>query len=137
MPKSSRGVRAVLGVFIDLLRFVPSGFTSRTRLGAENLFLRKQLALYVERRVKPRRPDDATRIMLVVLSQFIDWRRVLTVVQPATLIRWHRKGFGLFWTWKSRPRGRPRVPVTVQRLIADMAKANLTWGESELPPNSS
>ena len=132
MPKSMRGVRTALRVLIDLLRFFRSGFRSRTRLSAENLFLRKQLALYIERQVKPRRPDDATRVMLVVLSQLIDWRRVLTVVQPATLIRWHRKGFRLFWTWKSRPRGRPRVPVNVQRLIADMAKANVTWGEERI-----
>jgi hypothetical protein len=79
-----------------------------------------------------RRSDGATRIMLVVLSQLIDWRRVLTVLQPATLIRWHRKGFRLFWTWKSRPRGRPRVPVNVRRLIADMAEANVTWGEERI-----
>ena len=55
-------------------------------------FLRKQLALYVERQVKPRRADDATRMTLVALSWFIDWRRVLTVVKPDTLIRWHRNG---------------------------------------------
>ena len=53
----------------------------------------KQLALYVERQVKPRRADDAMRITLVMLPRWIDWRRMLTVVQPDTLIRWHCKGF--------------------------------------------
>src|SRR3989442_14966135 len=60
-------------------------------LAAENLFLRKQLALYRERQVKPRRVDDATRIALVALARLIDWRAVLTIVKPATLIPWHRK----------------------------------------------
>jgi hypothetical protein len=50
----------------------------------------------VERQVKPRRADDATRIALVALSWLIDWGRLLTVVKPDTLIRWHRKGFQLF-----------------------------------------
>jgi putative transposase len=82
--------------------------------------------------VKPHRADDATRIALVVLSWLIDWRRLLTVVKPDTLIRWHRKGFQLFWRWKSRPRGRPRLPADLQRLIADIAAANQTWREERI-----
>jgi hypothetical protein len=54
---------------------------------AENLFLRKQLALYLERQVKPRRADDATRITLVTLSSFVEWRHLLAIVKPETLIR--------------------------------------------------
>jgi hypothetical protein len=91
----------------------------------------------MERQVKPRRADDATRITLVAMSWLIDWRRVLTVVQPDTLIRWHRKGFQLFWRWKSRPRGRPRLPTDLRRLIAEMASANQTWGEKRMPPSFS
>jgi putative transposase len=87
-------------VLVDALVFVSLGIRSRSRLAAENLFLRKQLALYRERQVKPRRADDATRITLVALSRLIDWRAVLRIVKPATLIRWHRKGFRLFWRWK-------------------------------------
>jgi hypothetical protein len=101
-------------------------------LAAENLFLRKQLALYQERRVKPRRADDALRIALVTLSRLIDWKAVLTVVKPDTLIRWHRKGFRLFWRWKSRAPGRPPLPLNVQRLIAVMARANTMWGEERI-----
>jgi putative transposase len=105
---------------------------SHAQLAAENLFLTRQLALYVERHVKPRGADDAPRIVLVALSRLIDWRRVLTVVKPDTLIRWHRRAFRLFWRWKSRPRGRPRVPPDVQRLIAEIAAANRTWGEERI-----
>ena len=61
-------------------------------LAAENLFLRKQLALFWERDVKPRRADDATRAALVWLSKAFDWRDALVIVKPATLIAWHRKG---------------------------------------------
>ena len=80
---------------------------SRAQLAAENLFLRKQLALYVERRVKPRRANDATRITLVTLSSFVEWRHLLTIVKPETLIRWHRKAFRLWWAGnRGRPGGR-------------------------------
>ena len=88
----------------DAFRLASFAFRSRTRLAEENLFLRKQLALYVERQMKPRRADDATRITLVILSRLIDWRRALMIVQPDTLIRWHRKGFQLFWRFKRNVR---------------------------------
>ena len=81
----------------DLVTLARVGLTSRAQLAVENLFLRKQLALYQERRTKPRRPDPATRIALVLLSRWLDWRSMLTVVQPDTLIRWHRRGWRLFW----------------------------------------
>ena len=81
----------------------------RLRLWAENLFLRRQLALYIERRVKPRRIDSVTRIVLTILSRFFDWRDALVVVRPETLLRWHRQGWKLFWRLKSRP-GRPPIP---------------------------
>jgi transposase InsO family protein len=115
----------------DLLALVRLGLTSRARLAAENLFLRKQLSLYHERRKKPRRPDPATRVALVVLSRWLDWRALLTVVQPETLIRWHRQGWRLFWRWKSRP-GRPPIPANLQQLIVSMARANPAWGEARV-----
>jgi len=116
----------------DIVQFVLSILRPRGRLAAENLFLRKQLALYLERQVKPRRADDATRLTLVALSRLIDWRQLLTVVKPETLIRWHRKGFRLFWRRKSRRPGRPRVPADLRQLIAEMAVANRTWGEERI-----
>jgi transposase InsO family protein len=130
--RSRAALQTVLHIACDLLRLVSAAGRSHRQLAAENLFLRKQLALYVERQVKPRRADDATRIALVALSWLIDWRHLLTVVKPETLIRWHRKGFQLFWRWKSRRRGRPRVPADLQRLIAAMAAANRTWGEERI-----
>jgi hypothetical protein len=87
----ARSVRTVLRIACDLLQLISETAQSHAQLAAENLFLRKQLALYAERPVKPRRADDATRITLVALSWLIEWRRILTVVKPDTLIRWHRK----------------------------------------------
>jgi transposase InsO family protein len=125
-------VRTALLLVRDLLHFAALACSSHRSLAAENLFLRKQLAFYLERKVKPRRVDDATRVALVVLARFVDWRRVLTIVRPDTLVRWHREGFRLFWHWKSRYRGRPRIPVHLQVLIATMARANRTWGEERI-----
>jgi putative transposase len=129
---SSIALRTVGCLLLDVLTFVSLGFRSRSQLAAENLFLRKQLALCAERGVRSHRADDATRLTLVVLAQLIDWRAALTIVKPDTLIRWHRKGFRLFWRWKSKACGRPPLPVEVQRLIATMARANVTWGEERI-----
>jgi putative transposase len=124
--------RTVLHVAADLLRLISFALQSRTRLAAENVFLRKQLALYVERQVKPRRADDATRITLMLVGRLIDWRGILTIVRPDTLLRWHRKGFALLWRGKSKPRGRPRLPADLRGLIHEMAVANPLWGEERI-----
>jgi putative transposase len=116
----------------DLLHLVALFCSTHTSLAAENLFLRKQPAFYVERKAKPRRLNDAARIALVLLARFIDWRQLLVVVRPETLVRWHRQGFRLFWRWTSQRPGRPRVPRYLQDLIAHMARANRTWGEERI-----
>jgi putative transposase len=127
-----RLLHTILAVTRDLASLASSAMRSRAQLAAENLFLRKQLALYQERKVTPRRADDATRILLAGLSRFLAWRELLVIVKPDTLIRWHRKGFRLFWHWRSRAPGRPAIPANVQRLIATMAAANRTWGEERI-----
>ena len=91
----------VFGVLIsvigDLLRWLQLAFRSTKSIEAENLFLRRQLALYVERGIKPRRIDPVTRIQLAFLSRFCNWRDALVVVRPETIIRWHRAG------WRGQP----------------------------------
>jgi hypothetical protein len=104
---------------------------SPAALAAENLFLRKQLALYQERHVKPQRATDATRCTLIWLSHWFDWRQAVTVVQPETFTQWQRQGFGLFRRWTSCP-GRPPIPVELQGLIRQMARDNLTWGQRRI-----
>jgi putative transposase len=118
-------------LLVDLVRFLRVAACSRGALVAENLFLRKQLVFYEEHKRQPRRLTDAARISLVFWSRWFNWREVLTIVQPDTLIRWHRKGFQLFWRWKSKP-GRPRLPRGIRRLIAQMATENPTWGQARV-----
>ena len=95
---------------------------------AENLFLRKQLAFYGEHKIRPRPLTDAARLSLVLWSRMFDWRNALMIVKPETLMGWHRKGFRLFWHWKSRP-GRPPLPQEIRELIVRMARENPTWGQ--------
>ena len=132
MPRLPYLFRTTTHLALDAFILLRSNLRSRTVLAAENLFLPKQLALYRERHVKPRRANPATRVALVLLARVIDWKPVLTVVRPDTLIRWHRAGWRLYWRWRSRPRGRPPIPRNLRQLIVSMARANPTWGEERI-----
>jgi hypothetical protein len=72
-------------------------FRSSRSIKAENLFLRRELALYIERGMNARRVDPVTRIALALLTRFFNWRDALVVVRPETLTRWHRAGWQLLW----------------------------------------
>jgi transposase InsO family protein len=122
----------LLALAQDALRFLPLWTRSHAALKAENVFLRKQLALYLEREAEPRRASDATRFSLVLLSRLFAWRDALTIVKPETFLGWHRLGFRLLWRWKSRPRGRPPLPQSIQKLIRRMAQENPIWGEERI-----
>jgi hypothetical protein len=87
--------------------------------------------MYQERNLKPRRPDTAFRVALVLLSGLFDWKHALVVINPQTLVRWHRQGFRRFWRWKSRP-GRPPIPIELRRLIQEMALTIPIWGEERI-----
>ncbi len=125
------GVRVILRLLADAVAFAWLLLQPRGAIVAENLFLRKQLAMYRERAMKPGRPDVATRVSLVVLLRCFDWKDALVVVTPRTLVRWHRLGFRLFWRWKVR-RGRPPIPVELRALIRRMANENPSWGEERI-----
>jgi transposase len=124
-------IRIALRLIEDALRWVLLLFRSTESVRAENLFLRRQLALYVERGVQPRRVDAATRVSLAVLARLFDWRGARVVVQPATMIRWHRAGWRLLWRMKSRA-GRPLILQELRELIRRMARENVLWGEERI-----
>ena len=84
MPKLDSLSDLLLHLLLDALRFIRLSLRPHCALAAENLFLRKQLALYLERKVKARRASDASRLTLVLLSRLFAWRRALTIVQPDT-----------------------------------------------------
>jgi len=99
-------------------------------LAAENLALRQQLAVLEHRSKRPRlRKRD--RIFWVWLSRlWTGWRSVLLIVQPDTVVAWHRQGWKLYWRWKSRAKavGRPPIDTEIRKLIRRMCRENPTWG---------
>ncbi|NPT60358.1 integrase core domain-containing protein [Paraburkholderia elongata] len=124
-------IRIVVQLLSDVCRFAVLLLRPSGALAAENLFLRRQLALYQERGMKPHRVDAAMRIGLTLLSRLFDWRAALVVVRPETLIRWHRAGFRLLWRFRSRL-GRPPIPLELRQLIRRLADENLLWGEERI-----
>jgi putative transposase len=99
----------IMRLMVDAAAVAVLVFRPRLTTSAEILVLRRQLALFKERGVRPRRIDAATRVSLAMLSRLCDWRSCLTLVRPETVIRWHRAGWRLLWRYKSRP-GRPPLP---------------------------
>jgi hypothetical protein len=138
MVRLSRAIRHLVPcvvmlctLLLDATRFLRCCLRSPAALAAENLFLRKQLALYQERHVKPRHATDTIRVALVWLSQWFDWPQALTVVQPETFSRWRGQRLRLFWRGPLCP-GRPPIPVELQALIRQMVRDNLTWGQRRI-----
>ena len=105
-------------------------FADRAALHTEILALRQQVAVLKRKRPRPllRKAD---RVFWVILScLWPGWRHALVIVRPETVIGWHRKGFRLFWTWKSRRRkpGRPPVSREIRDLVRRMSRENTRWG---------
>ena len=116
-------VRLIVWAVVDLFR-------SRAAIEAEILTLRQQII--VLRRTAPKKQSFGAIDRLVFVGLYRLFPRVLdalAIVRPATVIKWHRAGFRLYWRWKSRPRGgRPPVPLEIRRLIREMSIANPLWG---------
>src|SRR6266480_1359006 len=114
-----------------LLFFLRDCFRSRAVLQAEILALRQQL-LVLQRSTRGHglRLRWSDRALWVWLSRlWNDWRSALLIVKPETVIAWHRRGFRLYWGWKSRHRdGRPTVSPEVRHLIRRISLANPRWG---------
>src|SRR6202007_2537977 len=115
--------RLIVGAVCDL-------FLSRAALEAEILTLRQQIV--VLRRTAPKKQSFGAIERLVFVGLYRLFPRILdalAIVRPATVIKWHRVGFRLYWRWKSRTRGcRPPVPPEIRRLIREMSIANPLWG---------
>jgi len=117
-------------IFKLILRAVIELFQSKASLEMEILTLRHQIN--VLRRNSAKRPafTNIDRLVFAALYRLVP--RVvnsLVIVEPETVIGWHRAGFRLFWRWKSRCRGgRPKVPFETRQLIRDMSLANPLWG---------
>jgi putative transposase len=103
---------------------------SRAALHLEVFALRHQLQVLQRSRPRRLRLAKMDRWLWALLSRsWSGWRTALVIVKPETVIAWHRQGFRLFWTWKSRRRGgRPPVPPDVRILIWTMSRDNPLWG---------
>ena len=84
------GLATLFALICDALMWLRLTLRSTRAIQPENLFLRRQLSLYIERGIKPRRIDPVTRVRLTLLSNLFDWRDALVVVRPETLLGWHR-----------------------------------------------
>lgn len=106
-------------------------FRSSPSIRAENLVLRRQLARFMERGVKPRPVDHATRVSLALFTRRWDWRDAVVNVRPSTIVRWHRLVWRIFWRRKCRA-GRPAIPAELRRLIRRMTRENVLWGQERI-----
>ena len=120
----------MIGLLCLFLAALASPFKSKLRLEAENAVLRHQL-IVLRRRMHGRvrlRNDD--RWFLIQLYRwFPSILKVLSIIRPETLVRWHRAGFRCYWRWKSRPQGgRPQIDTELRGLIRRMSMENPLWG---------
>ena len=115
---------------IALFSLIASSFRTRAVLQAEILALRHQLAVLQASAPRQLRLKRSDRVLWVLLSRFWSgWRPCLQIVQPATVIAWHRRAFAWYWTRKSRRQpGRPEVTAEIRDLIRRMSQANPFWG---------
>jgi hypothetical protein len=124
----------MLAYLLLLVAFVRAAVGGRAALAAENILLRQPLAVLTRptrKRPRLRRQDKVFWVLARRLWR--RWSQHLVVVQPATVIRWHRQGWRLFWRWRSRSRhGRPRLSTEVRGLIAAMARDNQLWGSERI-----
>jgi len=129
-PRSgSSSPTLMIGLLYALLGTARSSLRSQRELALENLSLRQQLAILHRKSKRPklRKADRAFWVALCRL--WPDWQNALILVKLETVIGWHRKGFRLYWTWKSRNRGgRPPIDAQMRTLIRRMAGENPTWG---------
>jgi putative transposase len=111
----------VAGALTDLTR-------SKSELIAENMFLRQQLIVLERQVVRPKLKQRDRQILVMLASRVQLWRDALIIVKPETLVRWHRRGFKLFWRWKSRTKqGRSPIAAETIALIEEIAINNRTW----------
>ena len=121
-------MKAILSSFLSMLG---SCFRTRADMQIEILALRHQLAVLQRRTNKRARVSTADRLLWVILSRLWEqWRLALVIVKPATVIAWQRKGFRLYWRWKSRAEksGRPCISREIRELVRQMSIANPLWG---------
>ena len=105
---------------------VRAALSRHTDLVAETLVLRQQLSVLTRpTRTRPRLRARDKLFWLAVRAVRRDWRRHLVLVRPETVVGWHRRGWRLFWRWRSRARmGRPRLSPEVEKVFEEWKKTH-------------
>jgi putative transposase len=122
---------------LSVWAFVRALLVNSAVVSLENVALRHQLSV-LQRSVRRPRFRRRDRIFWLWLARlWAGWRASLVIVQPATVLAWHRQGFQLNWHWKSRRRsvGRPPLDLELRTLIRRMARENPTWGRRRIRPD--
>jgi hypothetical protein len=113
-----------------VLAVLAAPFKSKSQLEAENAALRHQL-IVLRRNVqgRVRLTNNDRRFFIQLYRWFPSILKVLTIIRPETLVRWHRAGFRCYWRWKSRARGgRPKIETDLRALIRRVSMENPLWG---------
>jgi putative transposase len=105
---------------------------SRRELVVENATLRHQVNVLRRGSAKPRLGLGDRLRLLLSAALLPAWQKAIVVVQPETVLRWHRAGYRLFWRHKSKPRTRSRLEAATIDLVRDMAKRNRLWGAERI-----
>jgi putative transposase len=125
-------------VFVYALIFVSVFFRKRASLGCELVAIRSQLTFYKEsiRQKKQMRPrfTPAFRLLWVLLSTvWSGWNAVADLMQPKTVLKWHKESFRLWWRWKSRSNGgRPTISQEMRALIRKLSRENVLWSAERI-----
>src|SRR6202049_2073157 len=120
----------MIALFYFVVAVLASPFKPKSRLEVENAVLRHQLIVLRRKERGRARLTNTDRWFFVLLYRcFPSILKVVTIVQPETLVSWHRAGFRRYWRWKSRRRGgRPRIEIQLRALIRQMSMENSLWG---------
>ena len=123
-------------LFIVVLGALRVFFRSRSDMALEILALRQQLAVLKRQRSRPPLNSGDRFFWTTLRRLWPGWTDVLLIVQPETVVRWHRAGFRLYWRWRSRPRGgRPRIIQELRDLIGRLAQENPTGARPKFTRN--
>jgi putative transposase len=122
-----------------VLRFlvcaISAALRPRALLVAENVCLWQQLGVLQRRHRQPRLRNGDRQFWICASRWFADWRNSLLIVKPETVLRWHRRGWRAYWSWRSnrgQRRGRRPISKELQALIRQMTAENRLWGQKRI-----
>ena len=121
-------MKGMLGPLQVVAVYLRCFLVSRHHLAIEITALRQQLTVFNRKNPRPRLQNSDRLFWVALRWLWSGWSNALIIVQPETVVSWHRAGFRLLWRWRSRQAGRPQVQKQIRDLIRRMKVENPTWG---------